>query len=141
MRMKTKNDETKNQAYDNLDNYERSADNDNMRYKNSRNVIKLKEHRNFMVELKLIIRHYKNNNETTENVTTDKVMISSTLIDALKFLLRNTSISSLDSDYGRLFLFPDGKKVRELPYDQNRYKPLTEFYKHGSGCTLLLEFD
>lgn len=49
--------------------------------------------RNFMIKLKVIIRHHLNNNKTTENVITDKVINSSTLIDALRFLLRNTSIS------------------------------------------------
>lgn len=51
------------------------------------------KYRNFTTKLKVIIRYYNNsNNETTEYIVTDEVITSSTLIGALKFLFRNTSI-------------------------------------------------
>uniref|UniRef100_A0A0R3S6I6 C2 NT-type domain-containing protein n=1 Tax=Elaeophora elaphi TaxID=1147741 RepID=A0A0R3S6I6_9BILA len=85
----------KNQPYDNLESYERSIDNDSKRNKDLNNMNRSEEYRNFMIELTVIIRNFKNDNETTENVITDKIISSSTLINALKSILRNAPISSM----------------------------------------------
>uniref|UniRef100_A0A8L7SV23 Uncharacterized protein n=1 Tax=Brugia malayi TaxID=6279 RepID=A0A8L7SV23_BRUMA len=140
---KTQCDSTKNQTYDNLESYKQSVDNDINRYKESNNMLRSKKHRrNSMIQLNVIIRHYANNSEIIENFITDKVINSLTLIDALRFVLRNATISLIDNDYGRLYLFPDNKtndKVHELRYDRNRYKLLAKFCKFKNECTLLLD--
>ncbi|OZC06188.1 hypothetical protein X798_06828 [Onchocerca flexuosa] len=99
-----------------------------------------KESHNTLIKVKIIIRHHTSDNETVENIISDKMINSLTLIDAIRFLLHNTTISFTCNDYGRLFLLPDGKrkdKIRELPYDQNYYKLLRDFCKAGR-CTFLL---
>ncbi|EJW82418.1 hypothetical protein WUBG_06673 [Wuchereria bancrofti] len=106
-------------------------------------MLRSKKHRHdSMIQLNVIIRHYANNSEIIENFISDKVINSLTLIDALKFILRNTTISLIDNDYGRLYLFPDNKtndKVHELRYHRNRYKLLAKFCKFRNECTLLLD--
>uniref|UniRef100_A0A8R1XNW5 Uncharacterized protein n=1 Tax=Onchocerca volvulus TaxID=6282 RepID=A0A8R1XNW5_ONCVO len=131
----------KNQIYDNSESYDQSFDGDEKRCKHSEYSTKLeKEKQNTLIKVKVIIRYYTYDNETVENIITNKMINSLTLIDALKFLLLNTTISSTCNDYGRLYLFLDGKrkdKIRELPYDQNYYKLLADFCKSGR-CTFLL---
>ncbi|KAM3717638.1 E3 ubiquitin-protein ligase [Dirofilaria immitis] len=137
-----RHDDTKNHTYDNLKNYDQSDENDKTRQKKLKKKMKSKKGHDSLTKLTVIIRYHTNNDQTVENVITNKVISSTTLIDALRFMLSNTTISLTGNDYGRLFILPDGRrdgKVRELPYDQNYYKLLTDFCKSGNECTLLLD--
>ncbi|VDK86568.1 unnamed protein product [Litomosoides sigmodontis] len=129
----------KNRIYDNLESYKRSAENVSMQHKHLCD----REKSASVVKVKVILRCHKRNG-VTECIITDKVINSSSLIDALKFSLRNTAIPSIGNNYGRLFVFPNDRgrgsgKVRELPYEENRHKALKEFCRGGNGCTLLLD--
>lgn len=48
----------------------------------------------FTIELEIIIRYCSSNERITESVVSDKVIRSSTLIDALKFIFRNKPVLS-----------------------------------------------
>ncbi|VDO34149.1 unnamed protein product [Onchocerca flexuosa] len=73
-----------------------------------------KESHNTLIKVKIIIRHHTSDNETVENIISDKMINSLTLIDAIRFLLHNTTISFTCNDYGRLFLLPDGKRKDKI---------------------------
>ncbi|VDN07161.1 unnamed protein product [Thelazia callipaeda] len=139
--LKTRESQPVKRIYPNYENLK-----SNKRWINSKQEIKEEASKSIttsrrFIKMKVILRQHLYN-KVVENAIIAEVIDTSTLIEALKFLLCNTSIPALCSDYGRLFLLPDDNqntKARELSYEENRFKMLTELCPTAMRCSFLLD--
>ncbi|VDM27536.1 unnamed protein product [Toxocara canis] len=84
---------------------------------------------NRLVGVKLYLRLFRPDGEIQERIFTGEMINISTVLDMLRFLLRNVKLPLTEHTFGRLFLFRDefnGGRIDELAYNTYRHMTLEE---------------
>uniref|UniRef100_A0A915AC49 Uncharacterized protein n=1 Tax=Parascaris univalens TaxID=6257 RepID=A0A915AC49_PARUN len=97
---------------------------------------------NRLVSVKLYLRHFRPDGEIEEKVFSGETVNVSTILDTLRFLLRNVKLPLMQHTLGRLFLLRDqfrGGRIDEMAYNTYRHMTLEEVQPQNDEHIFMLD--
>uniref|UniRef100_A0A9J2P2A4 Uncharacterized protein n=1 Tax=Ascaris lumbricoides TaxID=6252 RepID=A0A9J2P2A4_ASCLU len=111
------------------------------KHKNTASIANL-EDCNRLVSVKLYLRHFRPDGEIEEKVFSGETVNVSTILDTLRFLLRNVKLPLMQHTLGRLFLLRDqfrGGRIDEMAYNTYRHMTLEEVQPQNDEHIFMLD--